>query len=332
MCTAVSVTVKDNYFGRNLDYEHSFGERIVITPRNYGFSFINGKKLDRHYALIGTAIECDNYPLYFDAINEKGLGIAGLNFPGNAKYMNRAKEKENIASFELIPRILSQCESVSEARSHLEKINITDEGFNENMSPTPLHWMVADREKAITVEQTEDGMKIFENHTGVLTNNPTFDIQMFNLYNYMSLTAEEPENCISDKISPGFYSKGMGARGIPGDLTSASRFVRAYFTKLNSVYGETEEEVVSQFFHILYCVYQQKGCVRGKSGMMSTHYTSCFNTDKGIYYYTTYYNSSINAVDMYNENLNGDQLIVYDMIKQGNIHFQNRCQNNTVFE
>lgn len=39
MCTAATYKTKDFYFGRTLDYEFSYGDQIVITPRNYAFNF-----------------------------------------------------------------------------------------------------------------------------------------------------------------------------------------------------------------------------------------------------------------------------------------------------
>ena len=71
MCTAISLTAEDNYFGRNLDYEYSFGEKICVTPRNYKFNFSNGITLSNHYAIIGMAYVTDDYPRYYDATNEK---------------------------------------------------------------------------------------------------------------------------------------------------------------------------------------------------------------------------------------------------------------------
>ncbi len=324
MCTTISVTVKDHYFGRNLDYEYSFGEKITITPRNYSFKFRNGEIVKNHYAIIGMALPYHNYPLYFDATNEEGLSMAGLNFPNDAKYMPKMRMKDNISSFELIPWILTQCKTVEEAEELIARINITDEAFCEDLPPSPLHWLVADRHKAITVEQTKEGVKVFQNPTGVLTNSPTFDVQMFHLSNFLSVSAEEPKNLFSDQLELKPYSRGMGGRGLPGDLSSMSRFVKACFTKLNSIYGDTEAEIVSQFFHILYAVYQQKGCVRVGDGFEITHYTSCCNTEKGIYYYTTYYNSQIYAVDLYQENLDSEQLFIYDLIKSQEFCIQNK--------
>lgn len=323
MCTAISVTLKDNYFGRNLDYELEFGEKITITPRKFHFKFRNGQELGNHYAIIGMALPKNNYPLYFDASNEKGLSMAGLNFPENAYYRHSIDGMNNVASFEFIPWVLSQCGTIAEAEKLISQTNLTDEAFDTEIVPAPLHWLAADKERSITVEQTRNGMKIYDNKAGVLTNNPTFDIQLFNLNNYLSASAKEPENLFSEKIRLLPYSRGMGGLGIPGDLSSMSRFVKACFTKLNSVYGESEKEILSQFFHILYSVYQQKGCVKVNGKYEITNYTSCCNTSKGIYYYTTYNNLSINAVDMYKEDLSKENIITHELIRNNKIYIQN---------
>ncbi len=323
MCTAIAANVNGLYFGRNLDFEYDFGENITITPRNYIFTFKNGEMLRNHYAIIGMALVENDYPLYFDALNEKGLAMAGLNFPGNAIYNKKIEGKINVASFELIPYVLSKCASVEEAEALFLKINITDEAVSEKYKPTSLHWIISDENSSIVLEQTKDGVKIYKNDIGVLTNNPPFDYQMFNLNNYMTVTANEPQNLFSDKIKLSEYSRGMGAIGLPGDLSSMSRFVRASFFKLNSQWGKVEEEIVLQFFRLLYSVYQIKGGAKVENSYEMTHYSSCCNTKKGIYYYSTYYNSAINAVDIHRENLDLENLITYELIKNKVFSFQN---------
>lgn len=323
MCTAISLTCTDNYFGRNLDYEVDFGEKITITPRNYRINFSNGRVADRHYAIIGMAVIKNSYPLYFDGTNEAGLSMAGLLFDGNAVYNKPLAEKENVASYELILWILSQCKNVQEAVKLLKRTNITEGAFDEHTKPSPLHWLVADKNSAITVEQTRFGLQIFENRAGVLTNNPPFESQMLNLCNYMSLSPNETENSFSNMLDLEPYSRGMGALGLPGDLSSASRFVRSTFFAKNLVFEEKEEYIVEQFFHILYSVYQHKGAVRVGNGCEVTQYSSCCNTDKGIYYYTGCHNSTINAVSMYNENLDGSLPVAYSLKKRRHILLQN---------
>ena len=324
MCTAITYNTKNHYFGRNLDLEYSYHETVTITPRNYPFKFRKVKELNNHYAMIGMAYVAGDYPLYYDAINEKGLGMAGLNFPTNAVYHEEATDKDNIAPFEFIPWILSQCATVEEAKNLLAKINIAQINFSDELPASPLHWIIADREKSITVESVKDGLKVYDNPVGVLTNNPTFDIHMFNLNNYMSLSIEPPKNNFSEKLKFDTYSRGMGALGLPGDLSSLSRFVKASFTKMNSLSGDTESESISQFFHILTSVEQQRGCVHmGEDKYEITIYSSCCNMDKGIYYYTTYENSQISGIDMHKENLDDTKLVSYDLIKGQQIFMQN---------
>ena len=324
MCTAATYKTKDGYFGRTLDYEFSYGNEITITPRNYQFNFRNTDSISTHYAIIGMAYVAGNYPLYYDAINEKGLGIAGLNFVGNAAYNKPVENKTNIAQFELIPWILGQCGTVKDAKALLDNINIIDTPFNAELPLAQLHWIISDKDEAITVESMADGLHIYDNPVGILTNNPPFNIQMFSLNNYMNLSPKNPENKFSDKLPLHPYSRGMGAIGLPGDLSSASRFAKAAFTKMNSVSGDSEEESVSQFFHILGSVDQQRGCCEVHDGKYEiTIYTSCCNLDKGIYYYTTYNNHQISAVDMHRENLDSDKLVRYPIILNQNINFQN---------
>lgn len=320
MCTAITYKTKDFYFGRTLDYDFSYAEEVTITPRNFPFVFRNTRTVKSHYAIIGMACISENYPLYYDAVNEKGLCMAGLNFVGNAHFSNPVKDKDNIAVFEFIPWMLSQCDSVQEARRLIERINLSEVSFNDEMSVAQLHWIIADRNQAVTVESMKDGIRVYDNPVGILTNNPPFNEQMFNLNNYMHLSPKEPENTFSDKLQLQAYSRGMGALGLPGDLSSQSRFVRASFTKMNSVSGTTEKESISQFFHIMDSVQQQRGCCDlGDNRYEITVYTSCCNADKGIYYYTTYNNRQITAVNMHNVNLEDSVLFRYPLINDEQI-------------
>ena len=224
MCTAATYKTKDFYFGRTLDYEFSYGEQIAVTPRNYPFHFRHMGDVANHYAIIGMAHVAADYPLYYDAVNEKGVGMAGLNFVGNAYFPEVTEGKENVASFEFIPWVLGQCANMKEVRELLAKINITGTPFAENMPAASLHWMIADADEAVTVESMKDGLKIYDNPAG------KYEI---------------------------------------------------------------------------------------------TIYTSCCNATKGIYYYTTYTNRQITAVDMHREDLDGSGLIHYPMLEKEQILRQN---------
>ena len=312
MCTAITYKTDYLYFGRTLDLEYHYKESVTVTPRG----FFEGSR----YAIIGIATVENDYPLYYDAVNEKGLCMAGLAFWQSAKYNREQAGKNNIASFELIPYILGKCSSVNEARELLSSTNITDTAFSEELSPSPLHWMIADREEAVVIESDCEGLKIYDDPVGVLTNEPRFSYQMTNLNNYINLTRDEPTNRFSEKINLSVYSRGMGAIGLPGDNSSPSRFIRAAFTKLNSV---SDGDDVNQFFHILGSVSQVRGTVRVGEKLERTVYTSCCNADRGIYYYTTYENSCITGVDMHREDLNGENIISYPLKYENEIEIIN---------
>ena len=323
MCTSISYTTKDHYFGRNLDMECSYNEKVIIAPRNYPLKFRHLREIDEHFAMVGIGISVYDYPLYYEATNEKGLSMAGLSFKTSAVYNDFNIDKENVCVFELIPYVLGNCSSVDEARELLDKINIVSTPFNDELETAELHWMLSDRDYSITVECVQDGLKVYYNPVHVLTNNPEFPMQIFNLNNYMNLTREEPETRFAEGFDLNKYSRGMGAIGLPGDLSSMSRFVRGAFTRLNSVCGESESESISQFFHILQTVSQTNGCAKIGYTFEKTIYSSCCNTDKGIYYYRTYDNSQISAVDMNRENLDGEQLVSYPLFKEQQIRWQN---------
>lgn len=323
MCTAFTFKSQDHYFGRNLDLEYTLGQQIVVTPRNYKFDFKMLPGLKSHYAIIGVAKIDRNYPLYFDATNEAGLSVAGLNFPHNAVYFKMKNNTNNIAPFEIIPYLLGCFKNVSEVEKFFKNANIADIAYSSDYPLTPLHWIIADKDRAITLESTMNGIRIYENPVGVLTNNPEFDLQLFNLNNFANISKTNPVQTFSEGLSYNPYSNGLGGLGLPGDFSSMSRFVRAVFAKLSSDNKTSEIETVGQFFHILSYVEQISGCVKTDKGDEYTVYSSCCNTDKGIYYYSTYQNRRICAINMYKENLDSDCLISYDLIEKQMIFYQN---------
>ena len=111
--------------------------------------------------MIGMAHVAENYPLYYDAMNEKGVAIAGLNFVGNAVYSEVQSDVENIAQFEFIPWILSQCASLAEVRELLDRINIVNTPFSKQLPLAQLHWIISDENESITVESMSHGLHIY---------------------------------------------------------------------------------------------------------------------------------------------------------------------------
>lgn len=325
MCTSIAMTAGNFYFGRNLDLEVDFGQRVVITPRNFPFSFRCGERLASHHALIGMAAVAEGYPLYADGANESGLCMAGLNFPQSACYSHESDpNKANISPFELIPWVLGQCATLSEARALLGRTHIVAIDFSERLPLTPLHWQIADKSGSLVLEVTAEGMQICDNPVGVLTNEPPFPFQLANLCHYMNLTPDNPYGSLTALgISP--FGRGLGSVGLPGDFSPTSRFVKAAYLRHNSVCENDESCCVSQFFHLLSALAMVRGSVLVEEGKCEiTRYSSCISAERGIYYYTTYENRGITAVDLWSEDLEGTQLIEYPLQDTQMITWANR--------
>lgn len=309
MCTCITYENGDFYFGRNLDLEYHFGEQVVITPRQFLLTFRRLPQLEQHYAMIGMASSGVDYPLYAEAVNEKGLGMAGLNFPGNACYFPEQPDQKNVTPFELIPWVLGQCATVQEARSLLQDVSLLDQPFAPNMPLAPLHWMLADRDDCLVLESTANGLQIYENPFGVLTNNPPFPYYQAHISTYQNLTAQAPQNRFLPGAELSAYGQGLGAVGLPGDFSPASRFVKAVFLRGNAQAPKTEAESVGQFFHILDGVAMVRGSVITPEGRPDmTTYACCVNASRGIYYYKTYENNQIQAVGLHKADLESHAL------------------------
>lgn len=314
MCTAINETRGRHLFGRTLDLEYSLSEQAVITPRRFQLNFLHEPSLKNHLAIIGIAHVSGGTPLYYDAANEAGLAAAGLNFGGSAKYSKPQKSTRNIASFEFIPWVLGQCKSVSEAAELLGNTTLTDDSFSASLPATPMHWLIGDRTGSVAVEPTADGLKIREDPFGVLTNEPPLDYHLTNIKNYMSLTPMPPQNALCPNINLKPYSRGMGAIGLPGDFSSASRFVRAVFVKSHTLTESDESAAVNRFFRIMDSVSVSRGCIITDGGKaVSTVYVSCADTESAIYYFSTYGNRSIRSLRLSDANLDSSEIFAETM-------------------
>lgn len=318
MCTSISMDIGGFCFGRNMDIEFVLPVQTVITPRRYPFKFRRGGALAEHYAFIGSAVIKQGYPLYCDAMNEFGLCMAGLSFPDNVYLRGHSTEKIEVTPFELIPWVLGSCCDISQAVSLLSRTIIVDEPFNADTPNTPLHWHIADKNGALVVECTADGMKLHNDPVGVMTNNPPFDFHLQNLRQYVDITAEYPKSRYLGKYELSPFGRGFGAIGLPGDFSPPSRYVRAAFLKNNSVCGEDESSRISQLFHVLDNVAMPRGSVLTADGREElTAYSCCMS--EGVYYYKTYVNSRICAVDMRREHIDGAELIAYSISEKQDI-------------
>ena len=286
MCTAIACSGGRFFFGRTLDLDRSYGEEVIITPRNFPLPFREAEAMSSHHAIIGMAHVSDGYPLCYDAMNEHGLCMAGLRFRPHARYPGG--NGTQIAPFELIGWVLGHCKTLKEARALLEQTVLCDISFSPELPNTKLHWLIADKTGSMTVESTADGLHLYDNPVGVLTNDPPFPHQLALL-----------------------------RRGgdLPGDLSSPSRFLRAVFTKSHARNVDT----VTDFLKILDTVTQVPGC----NGEMATLYSSCCDTENGIYCYSTCHSRRVCGINLFQEKLDDDRLLRFAPDGNEDIRLQN---------
>ncbi len=296
MCTSLSVSLSRAgqshiLFGRNMDIEAHFGEAVTVTPRAYPFHFRCLPTITEHYAIIGTAVVVDGYPLYADAMNEKGLCVAGLHFPHNAVYAppcGFAEENHRLAPFELIPYLLGTCATVAEVKQALALMVISDIHFSHELPNTPLHWHVAAADGGLIIEVTANGLQLYDDRVGVLTNNPPYPYHTAHLHRFDGLTAASPSMPHRDEHTPlgDTFDLGLGMVGLPGDYTSPARFVRcATLRRWTDWHGLSAEAAVARFFRVLDAVAPPVGCVRTPDGEYhATLYACCMDTQGLVYH------------------------------------------------
>ena len=262
MCTAIGWQGKHFMFGRNLDLEYGFRERVTQVARGSLLRFAAMPPARTAYAMLGMAAEEGGFPLFAEAVNERGLCAAGLYFPHSARMRaagdmrkgeRSAEEKaaaagdiqgaegaaaeraaaagRAVAPHEMVAALLARCADTRQARAFLQGAEVVSIPYKTYPVPA-LHWLVADRYGSFVAEPAEGGLRLYEDPAGVLANEPPFPFQLHNLHAYRHLTAAEPACGFGMPLKALYH--GTGGVGLPGDATSPSRFVRAAFYRANS--------------------------------------------------------------------------------------------------
>ncbi len=335
MCTGIrfSDTMGAMYFGRNLDWSTSYGETPVVTPRNYRRHWAFESRSDEtrsskdagnasqrkadagescKHAIVGMGVIADNLPLYFDCANEAGLAIAGLNFPGYARYEDAPQPgKINVAAYEFPLWVASTFESVDEAERTLGDVAIVAKPVNDRFGVSLLHWIIGDGARSITVEYTAAGMQVYRNDVDVLANQPDFAWHCENLRNYLSANNDYPKPVRWRSAELSAWGSGSGMRGIPGDYYSPSRFVRAAYLNANYPAQDSEAENVLRLFHTLGGVSMIEGAALMETGFFEkTIYTGGYSAKTRSYYFNTYDDPAIKYVSLADLDANGSELLV----------------------
>lgn len=302
MCTGVRFTSTDGqmYFGRNLDWCEQFGQKVIVTPAGFtvDYAFMDAAKTQ--HAMIGTAVQLDGFPLYFDCGNAAGLACAGLNFPGFAQYEDApVSGKTNVAAYEFPLWVCAQFATVDEVEAALKNVAIVGKSPGGGYGVSLLHWIIGDAQRSIVVEYMPDGMHVHHDGVDVLTNQPTFDWQQENLRNYLNCESRYVPEVTWDTLKLTPYGGGGQMRGIPGDYYSPSRFVKVAYLNANYPAKDSEADNVMRMFHTLGNVSMVEGASTMENGQFEyTVYTGCYSAKTQQYYTRTYQDAAIKCASL----------------------------------
>ena len=295
MCTSIAYHGKSFCFGRNMDIECSFGERLIVCGRSFPFKFRGFDAPIGHKAIIGVGTVIDGYPLYADAMNEKGLCIAGLNFPEKSFYQAPSEDKINVPAYDFIAYVAAKYSSVEDFKADFCNLNVTNESFSSDVPSPTLHWMISDNASSIVIESTERGINLYENPFNTMTNLPEFPEH---IENYRKMRTEE----------------GSTIADFPDMISSESRFLRTTHFLGNNLSDADPDSAISHVFSLLGIVSVPDGAKKTPNGRFHrTTYSACFDTHNQQYFIRTSENSRISSAILREKELTSSGLSVFEI-------------------
>jgi choloylglycine hydrolase len=313
-CTDVRIVAKDGSVMtvRTMEYELQLHSELVIVPRGrdvtspaprgakgltwktkYGFVYVNALRL----------------PVATDGMNEAGLGIGALYLPGDAHYqdVSAADDGKVLSNLAFGNWILANFATVKEVRAALDGVVVWGQTIPVIDSVLPLHYAVHDASGAsLVIEYVKDGLHVYDNPAGVLTNSPTFDWQLTNLRNYANLTADNVAPVKIGEVTYAATGQGAGLHGLPGDVTPPSRFVNAAATLHLADRPKDAAGALTLAQHLIDRVDIPRGLVRNyvKAGPIGiplkefTQWTVFRDHTNRVYLFRTYDDTSLRALDL----------------------------------
>lgn len=300
MCTAITLESQqmENFFGRTMDFSYDIEPHLYLIPPNYTWnSALNMHVFHNRYGFMGIGQESNGILAFFDGVNESGFAAAALYFAGYAEYDIHIKyaEKEAVASFDFLHYILGRCGSVEELKETLQNISLIGVPDPVTQTIAPLHWIATDRSgECVIIEQTRNGLELFQNSVGVMANSPDFPWHMTNLRNYINVSPKQISETHWGNIQLKPFGQAAGTMPLPGGYTSPERFVRTAYQKTHIEIPKNRIEAVITCFHIMESVSIPKGVViTDRNTYDYTKYTAFINTNTCEYFFKTYDNSQI---------------------------------------
>lgn len=315
-CTGLKLKAKDGtvVHGRTLEFGIDIPTSVVVVPRGFTFTGTTSEGAGLSYKAKYGAVGCVAYddPSILDGINEKGLAVGTFYFPGFASYSKITNDNRSkaLSPIEFSNWVLTQFATLEEVKAGISAVVIAPTVYKDwgNQVP-PFHYIVYDKAgNSLVIEPTEGKLVVYDNPLGVFTNSPKFDWHMTNLRNFINFRTENVAPLKIDGIELAPFGQGSGMVGLPGDFTPPSRFVRAAIFSTTAIPPANNEDAVFQIFHILNQFDIPVGVARQTiDGIVHSDYTlaTCVkNPQTLVYYFKTYENQSISAVDLNKFDLN----------------------------
>ena len=308
MCTSFTLHAKDESYmlSRTMDFSIEMAKTVTYIPQNFHLihDYRSSETYQTKYAYVGMGALEDHCNIVFDGINEQGLTAATLYFVSYAGYADpqAATTAVKVAPDMVVGYTLGNYASVNEVKTAFEQnqIQIVDEK-NPTLGITPpLHYIFMDKTGAtIVVEVMKDGVHVYDDTVGVMTNSPDYPWHENNLNNYLTVTPKQhkPVNWLGKELHP--MSQGSGNFGLPGDFTPVARFVRAAYLKNFMPQADNEYGNLIKAENILKSVNVAKGAVVTENDAQDfSCYRSFMSATSQTYYFATYNNQRVRKIDL----------------------------------
>jgi len=295
----------DAVVGRTMEFGLPLNSQLTIVPRNLAIKAVGpdgnagtGLAYTTKYGVVG--MNGLGLPDLVDGMNEKGLYAGLLFFPGLAEFQDvgPAEAANSIASYQLATYILTQFATIEDVKAGLPKIKVSRAPQAVFKGPIPIHVTVHDASgKSIVIEYIGGQLQITDNPTTVMTNAPSISWHLANLAQYANATGNPGASFSINGTTYQPWSSGTGMNGLPGDLSAATRFLRAAFLVANAPKTKDAAEAMGISWHFLNQFDIPPGAVRtaaggraggGVAGYEITEWTSVSDLKNGLYQIRTY--------------------------------------------
>ncbi len=329
-CTALVFRAQDGtaIYGRTMEWGASdLKSELALVPHNTSFKSALGQgktgiEWKNRYGFIG--VNAAGLPYATDGMNEAGLTVGVLFFPGFAEFQepNADQQSATVSSVDLANYLLSNSATVGDARQAMGKIRVVRNPEIEKAfgTPIPILYVVTDATGAsIVIEYTKGALSIYDNKVGAMTNSPNYDWHLLNLRNYANLQPlGAPASRNIDGVSLAPFGAGSGILGLPGDFTPPSRFVRAVAFVNTMTPVKDAAEGVSAASTMLNNFDIPQGLVREGASTEDFHlgYTQwsvIADTRHKVYHYWTMYNRRMRSVDFSKLDFNANKVSTFPL-------------------